>query len=260
MKILISTDIEGIAGVDTREAVYDRSSQAYDLACTLMTSEVRHVVEICQSFGHEVFIVDAHGSGTNIVRRDIPGVRFISKDSDFGMMGGIDSVDAVIMVGYHAMAGVEDGFCAHTNSSRIVKSVEVNGIMLGEAGLNLILAKHLSKKVLLITGTNEVRDELATLNSDVPFICTKESISRELAKSFSKSVVYSKMSDVLSKPFLDESLTDVSSDGVFHFKIALNDEPSIKLDYVVFEGNVAHIKGSYLECYIGFRKLLFALY
>ena len=97
------------------------------------------------------------------------------------MVQGLDdSFDGVIFIGYHARAGTEGGFLAHTGSGS-VKGLWLNGTEIGEGGLNAYFAGALGVPVILASGDKSFTEQFGRL---VPakMVATKEAIGSSAAK------------------------------------------------------------------------------
>ncbi len=165
MRVLISVDLEGIAGVVDREEIAPGHHE-WDLAREYMANEASAAVRGVLAFdpAAEVLVCDAHGGFRNIPPHQLDRrarlVRGTPRRHD--MLTGIDSnVDAVILIGYHGRAGLADSVLAHTVSGKVIASVRCNGITLGEIGLNAALAGHFGATPVLVSGDDSVSAEAA---------------------------------------------------------------------------------------------------
>src|SRR3954452_14276205 len=123
MRVFISVDMEGVAGVATFDQII-RGGTGYPRAQELMTAEAEAAIRGAFAGGAtEVLVNDSHGTMDNLLldRLD-PRARII-----FGaprpscMVQGVTSDDAMaVFVGYHAAAGSE-GVLAHTFSSNFTE-------------------------------------------------------------------------------------------------------------------------------------------
>src|SRR6478735_5299047 len=140
-KVLVSVDMEGVSGiVHTSEVNPDRYD--YERGRALMTAEANAVV------------ADAHGPFRNLLPEQMDRrARLVrGKPRPLGMVAGLDGdVDAVLLIGYHARAGVGPGVIAHTMSGEVL-DVRVDGRSLGEIGLNGALAGHFGVPVVMLSG------------------------------------------------------------------------------------------------------------
>src|SRR5262249_54883795 len=146
MKILISADMEGISGIVDWEQVTPGKPEYLARGRQLMTGDVNAAVNgVFEGGADEVVVSDGHWDGRNILIEDLdPRARLNSgSPSPFSMLQSIDDTpapDAVVFLGYHAMAGTKKGVLDHTWSDERVRAVYLNAQMVGETGLNAALA------------------------------------------------------------------------------------------------------------------------
>lgn len=183
VKLFISVDMEGIGGIGTSQMV-TRDGKDYAVGRKLMTDEVNAVVEAIYALGPATVVVnDSHGDMQNLLHTELdPRVEYIQSNiKPLGMVQGLDDTfDGVILLGYHAMAGTENGFLAHTGSGA-VKGLWLNGTEVGEAGLNTFFAGALGVPVILGSGDKAFSEELGKLIT-VRTVITKEAIGASAAK------------------------------------------------------------------------------
>lgn len=161
MDVYISIDMEGVAGVATREQCA-RGADDYETGRRLMAGEANAAIEGAFRGGAERVVVnDAHGDMANLVpdRLD-PRAELIvgSPKVGFSMMEGIDAADFVValFVGYHAGAGVEGAVLAHTYSGASFYDVRLNGRSVTETELNALIAGEHGVPVGLVTGDDAI--------------------------------------------------------------------------------------------------------
>jgi len=183
MNILISVDIEGIAGIESRSDIRDEDTPAYYRACRLMTQETNAAVQACRQC-KKIYVVDGHSSGKNLIRKDLhKNCTLLRKSPQRRMMTGVDKVDAVIFLGYHGMAGKPKSFCAHTNSGRLVKSLSIDGKEVSEGVTNAMIAKHFDVKTLFVAGTDKGVKELKKEIPSMYSVISLKSLNKQKAKS-----------------------------------------------------------------------------
>lgn len=172
MKILISADMEGTAGIVDRPhtAIPDRggltgvqqNAAEYDWARRLMTEEVNAAVAGAFEGGAtEVWVTDAHGSMRNLLPLALHReARYVSgSPKTLCMMEGLDETfGAVMFTGYHGKAGTPASVLAHTYIG-LIQDVRINGTSVGEYGINAALAGHFRVPVVLVTGDNTVVEQ-----------------------------------------------------------------------------------------------------
>lgn len=204
LKVFISVDMEGIGGIGTA-AMTSSNGKDYDTGRKLMTNEVNAVVSAVFEAGPATVVVnDSHGDMQNLLHTQLdPRVEYIQSNiKPLGMVQGLDaSFDAVIFIGYHAMAGTENGFLAHTGSGN-VKGLWLNGTEVGEGGLNAYFASALGVPVILASGDKTFAEEIKKITT-ARTVITKEAIGTSAAKLVHPDVVNKKL-QVQTKAALKE--------------------------------------------------------
>ncbi|WP_175941200.1 M55 family metallopeptidase [Caballeronia sp. BCC1704] len=175
MKVLISTDIEGIAGVFHPEQTRPGNVE-YEQARRWMTHEANAAAQGAFEGGaSEVWVNDSHGGFRNLLPEAFDSrVRLVlGKPRTLGMMAGLEaSPDLVFMVGYHARAQSR-GILAHTINSTAFARVKVDGEEAGEAALYGRLAEERGARVALLTGDDVFGAETLPLFEGARFVCVK---------------------------------------------------------------------------------------
>src|SRR5215831_6128796 len=135
MRILISADIEGVAGVFHAEQTRPGNGE-YERARAWMTGEANAAVQGAFDAGAtEVLVNDSHGGFRNLLpdQIDARAQLVLGKPRYLGMMAGVEAgCDGVFMIGYHGRAQSQ-GVLAHTINSSAFARVWLNGQELGEA-------------------------------------------------------------------------------------------------------------------------------
>ena len=183
LKVFISVDMEGISGIGTPKLT-SGAGKDYGLGRELTTGDVNTVVDAIFEHGPaEIWVNDSHGDMQNVLHTQLDeSVQYIQGNiKPLGMVEGLDeSFDAVILLGHHARAGTENGFIAHTGSGS-VKGLWLNGVEVGEAGLNAYYAGSLGVPVVLAQGDSTFADQITQL-FDVHTVVTKYAIGSMVAR------------------------------------------------------------------------------
>ena len=183
LKIFISVDMEGIGGIGTSEMTR-HGGKDYNVGRQLMTDEVNAVVKAIFNNGpSEILVNDSHGDMQNLIHQQLdPRVVYIQGNKKpFGMVQGLDdSFDAAIFLGYHARAGTPRGFLAHTGSGS-VKGLWLNGIEVGEGGLNAFFAGELNVPVILAAGDDVFTTQFGEL-VNCELVATKTAETAQVAR------------------------------------------------------------------------------
>ena len=175
MKVLISVDIEGIAGVFHPEQTRAGNAE-YEQARRWMTREANAAAQGAFDGGaSQVWINDSHGGFRNLLPDLLdPRARLVlGKPRTFGMMAGLEaSPEVVFMIGYHARAQSR-GILAHTINSAAFARVTLDGEEVGEAGLYGRLAEEHGACVALLTGDDVFGAQTLPAFPGARFLCVK---------------------------------------------------------------------------------------
>ena len=175
MRVFISVDMEGISGVvawpQTEPDKFD-----YDRMRKLMTEEANAAIEgALQAGATEVLVNDSHDGMRNLLLEDLhPDARLITGDrKPMSMMEGVGpGFDAVFLIGYHSQAS-STGVLNHTYTGRVVH-YWVNGKVMGETGMNALIAGFHGVPVVLVSGDSIVAAEAKELLGSVEAVAVKE--------------------------------------------------------------------------------------
>ena len=119
MKVYISVDMEGIAGIATMDQII-RGGTGYPRAQALMTAEANAAIAGAFDAGAEAVVVnDSHGTMDNLLHEQLdPRARLVfgAPKAQCMAQGLNDDTDVALFVGYHAPAG-SHGVVAHTFSA-----------------------------------------------------------------------------------------------------------------------------------------------
>jgi len=187
MKILISTDIEGVAGV-----VHQQQTRAgnpeYERARILMAHEANAaIVGAFDAGATEVLVNDSHGDFRNMPAEllDARAQFVLGKPRMLGMMAGVEQhVDAVCLVGYHSRAGGR-GILAHTTNSFAFARVLFHGQEVSEAMMYGALAGEYGAPVVMASGDDAFIAEHRPLFPQTVFVQTKRATGQTSGISLS---------------------------------------------------------------------------
>jgi D-amino peptidase len=189
VKILISTDIEGVAGVTHAEQTRSGNPE-YERARAWMTDEANAAIRGAFAGGAtEVLVNDSHGGFRNLLldRLDARAQTITGKPRYLGMMAGVEQdCDAVYLVGYHARSQAT-GVLAHTINSFAFRSVRVNGAEFGEAGLYGALAGAFGVPVALFSGDDVFLAETTPIFPGAIGVETKRAYGNAVCASLAPS-------------------------------------------------------------------------
>ncbi|MCM2253378.1 MAG: M55 family metallopeptidase [Ramlibacter sp.] len=187
MKVLISTDIEGVAGVFHPQQTRAGNPE-YERARVLMTHEANAAIAGAFDAGaDEVLVNDSHGDFRNMPPDllDERARMVMGKPRYLSMMAGVDQgVHAVCLIGYHSRAQGR-GILAHTINSFAFARVLFNEQELGEAGIYGALAGEYGVPVVMASGDDAFIEEHRPLLPHAVFVQTKRAIGQTSGISLS---------------------------------------------------------------------------
>lgn len=169
-KVYIFTDMEGCSGVTGSEQISGKLAEDGKL---LMAGDMNACIAGCFAAGAtEVVVRDGHEAGTNVNAKSIdsrarliqcatPGVRF----KDF------EGSNALILLGYHAMALTSGGVLAHSYSSSSIQGMWLNGREVGEVGVDAAIAAEHKVPVVMVSGDDKT---VAEARAWIPGVTTCE--------------------------------------------------------------------------------------
>lgn len=183
--------MEGISNIVDRDQLmpdgsrYERARESMmaDLAAVLAAAADEPDVDA-------IWVNDSHDGMLNILAEAMPdGVHLISGGTKLWSMNqGVEMADVALYVGYHARAGTAGAIMDHTYSGQIA-SVTLNGLEVGETGINAALAGYWGVPAALVTGDDKVAAEARALLPDIETAIVKYGITRRSAELLPRSEV-----------------------------------------------------------------------
>ncbi len=153
MKLFLSTDFEGTSGIVAWEQIMEGQAE-YAQGRKLLTDEVNAVITGAQDAGASEFVVnDAHSVMRNLHPQDLAGraTLITGRHKPLYMMQGLDdSFDGACFVSYHGSIGAEHAVLSHTYNPGAIWEVRINGEVVGESGLNALVAAHYGVPIIFV--------------------------------------------------------------------------------------------------------------
>lgn len=150
MRFYVLTDIEGASGVTT----YAQAEHT-QFGIDMLMNDVKAVVEgLLSNPENEVILYDEHMDGCNLLMEELPESVLCVRGKPLespewkGIAGGYD---ALVMVGFHARAGSKGALLPHTYSLRN-RNIYVNGLPIGEIGIETMIAGERGVPLVLVSG------------------------------------------------------------------------------------------------------------
>jgi D-amino peptidase len=183
VKVLISTDMEGVTGVTAPDDV-EPGTAAYERFRRLFMRDVNAAIAGAFDGGAtDVLVNEGHNGMRNLLIEELDDrvQLIVGNHKPLIMMEGIDrGMDLVLLVGYHAPAG-EAGVLSHTFLSRAITDVKVNGETCSEGRMNAILAGSFGVGVGLLTGDQAACADAVRYIPGIRTVAVKEQIDRYAA-------------------------------------------------------------------------------
>ncbi len=187
MKIYISADIEGVAGVVV-PAHGQPGNAEYERARRLMTEEVNAAIDGAFAGGATLVVVnDSHGPQLNLLPEalDPRAELILGRPKPYGMCAGLEAgFDAVFFTGYHAGAG-QHGVLSHTINGFAFARILVNGIDCAEATLYGAYAGSLGVPVALLSGDDRLMAQCGAMFPGAQLVTVKTALGQRAARALS---------------------------------------------------------------------------
>ena len=186
MKVFLSTDMEGTAGVVDWSQCRG-PGQEYEYYRGQLQAEVNAAIDGALAAGATEFLVnDSHSTMQNLRPDELNGrASYLSgRHKPMYMMEGLDDTfDAALFISYHGSASATSSVLHHTYNPKAIAEVRLNGELAGEAGVNALVALAYGVPVVLISGDRVTIDEAQPFCPDIESVVVKESVSHNAALS-----------------------------------------------------------------------------
>lgn len=191
MKWMIRVDMEGVTGVvDMNQVVPGASEYAYGQKM-LMHDLTAVIGGLLQREEDEVWLYDIHFYGRNV---DLAGfgrqVTAICGKPNYTPANGAylrGGFDGMILLGLHAKAGT-DGALLNHNYEHDIREIRVNGLSVGEIGLEALMAGEAGVPLVLVTADSEGCRETESLLPGTLTVSVKQSLGDSAAACAPPSV------------------------------------------------------------------------
>lgn len=237
LKVMIQVDFEGVTGVVNFDEIYPGHPH-FERNSRILTNEINAAVEGAAAAGATTIIVrDGHAGNINVdpllldkramlTRGRLPG-------TPHTMVLGIDSTfDALLFIGAHARAGVENGTLSHTMSLKVL-DFRINDTPLFEAAYNSLYAGKFGVPVVFLSGDDAACREAVENFGNIDTVVTKYSFGRTCATSKSPEVVYDQI-----RKGVERSLLNLEKGCIFKMERPYRMEVRVKTDETTGEKTV----------------------
>ena len=195
MRVYISVDMEGIAGVNHPHPT-NPADRRYETSVGLMVGETNAAIAGAVTAGAtDILVNDSHWSMYNLLPAELdPAARVLQGQKAWSMVAGArpdpdgaPGFDVALFIGYHARAGHPTGTIAHTYSGAPVET-RLDGRPTGEYGLNALALGAWGIPVGLVTGDDALAEEVAAWLPDAERVVVKVADGTNSAVSVHPSV------------------------------------------------------------------------
>ncbi len=202
MRIFISADLEGINGIVAPEDV-EAVGAGYARSCLLMTEEANAVIDGAFAGGAtEVVVCDSHNVSANISRELLDKrAQLVRGDTRRNsMVDGIeDGFDGLITLGYHAKFGTQNAILDHTFNPATIRDLRINGMSVGELGMNALFAAEKGVPLIMATGDAALAAEANAFCADVETVVVKYAQGRFCARCLPREQTQKMLRDTAEK-------------------------------------------------------------
>jgi len=183
MKIYIHTDLEGISGIDSLDMIQSGHPRRREANECLMADVNAAAAGAFDGGATAVTVLDSHGGGGNFIveRLDRRAENDLKENKKW--WGKMDaSYAGTFFIGAHAMAGTQNAFLDHTQSSASWYNYRLNGRRMGELAQWAIVAGNFGIPVLMVSGDEAACVEAREFFSPVETAAVKRGIGRNRAE------------------------------------------------------------------------------
>ena len=176
MKFVIAVDCEGLACVVGAPGSTLNETRNFAFACAEAVREANAAARALFDAGAERVIVwDNHGGSLNLDYEALDERVEIALGVGFPhrFPGMDETFSGVLLIGYHPRDNTEDGVIAHTFSSRAYQWIKVNGVEMGEIGLDAAVAGELGVPVIFVASDDKGVAEAKQIMPWVETVTTK---------------------------------------------------------------------------------------
>jgi D-amino peptidase len=197
--IFIVTDIEGIAGITSHELHAYDGAKYLDRFRRLATAEVNAAIEGLVAVGVEdILILDGHGPEGLWFEDLIPPARILQGRplAPHAIWDPIvDQYEAGAILGQHAMAGVTTSNMNHTQSSKNIDYIKLNGQKVGEIAQMALYCGAKGMPYIFLSGEEDACLEAQALIPGIQTVSVKKGLGRGSAISLTATEARQRIRD-----------------------------------------------------------------
>lgn len=165
MKAYIVCDLEGVAGIVDFEKQCDEKGAYYQQAIRVATLELNALVEgLIEGGADEIYAWPGHCDFPGGIDFELlhPECKLVMHAGDGGPAGVDGSFDAMILHGFHAMAGAPHGVLSHS-FYQLLNNVWFGEEKVGEIAMNMYTFAEYKVPTIMVTGDQAAVQEAEKL-------------------------------------------------------------------------------------------------
>jgi len=187
MKIMLITDLEGVAGVAVDQQLGGCDNPHYRQAREFLAEEINAAIAGAREAGATEFVVfDGHGSGYDLAldasRLDPAAGMLLGPGGGYRYGDALEGIDAAFLIGQHPQHG-PSGALEHTSAHLIYQGMWLNGLEVGEAGLHAALLGEAGIPLALATGDEQLVAEVEAFACGTIGVAVKRGLQRQFCLS-----------------------------------------------------------------------------
>jgi D-amino peptidase len=139
----------------------------------------------------EFVVNDSHHYMRNLHPQDLAGnaTLITGRHKPLYMMEGLDaSFAGICFVSYHGSIGAEHAVLSHTYNPGAIWEVRINGEVVGESGINALVAAHYSVPIIFVSGDAVTVQEAQGSAPNAEKVVVKQSFGRFAASNLHPKV------------------------------------------------------------------------
>ncbi len=178
MRIMIETDMEGVAGVIDHDTWVTPEGRYYEKGKELLTREVNAAIEGFFDAGADyILVTDGHGYGGITFELLDPRVEFQRGWGPGPYPCGLEAgFDCFAVIGQHPKAGTEYGHICHTGWFDVLDT-KLNGISIGEFGQAVFNCSELGTVPIFASGDLAFTKEAKALVPGIETVAVKRGLT-----------------------------------------------------------------------------------
>lgn len=191
MKIYINTDLEGICSFVDWEEASIQNGRGLGYTKHFLTAEVNAAIEgiLSEDPSAEIIVQDGHCGGywgPNLIAEELhPRASLIQGKRGVEIAGLDRSIDLMMAIGVHSMAGTRHGVMNHTISHNQIMNFWINDVKVGELGIWAAIAGYYGIPVGMLSGDYWAVEEAKALLGNIEGASVKKGINQFTAECLS---------------------------------------------------------------------------